>query len=134
VRGHLTGDPTYQEHLVRFVENHDEPRAATAFDTGQAPVAAVTALTQTGARLIHHGQLTGRRTRLPVFLGRYPDEPTDTTVARFYRTLLDALRSHLPRRPVAARREHRVARLGSREPRRMVLGRRHPVAHRGQPR
>jgi hypothetical protein len=91
VRGHLTGDLTYQEHLVRFVENHDEPRAAAAFDSGQAPVAAVTALTQTGARLIHHGQLTGRRTRLPVFLGRYPDEPTDAAVADFYRTLLDAL-------------------------------------------
>ena len=55
------------------------------------PGAAVAALTQTGARLIHHGQLTGRRTRLPVFLGRYPDEPTDTAVAGFYRTLLDAL-------------------------------------------
>ena len=91
VRGHLTGDLTYQEHLVRFVENHDEPRAAVAFDARQAPVAAVTALTQTGARLIHHGQLTGRRTRLPVFLGRYPDEPTDAAVAGFYRTLLDAL-------------------------------------------
>ena len=76
---------------MRFVENHDEPRAAAAFDTGQAPVAAVAALTQTGARLLHHGQLTGRRTRLPVFLGRYPDEPIDTTVAGFYRTLLDVL-------------------------------------------
>ena len=90
VHGHLTGDPTYQDHLVRFVENHDEPRAADAFGP-RGPVAAVAALTQTGARLIHHGQLTGRRTRLPVFLGRNPDEPTDTTVAGFYRALLGAL-------------------------------------------
>ncbi len=91
VLGHLSGDLGYQEHLVRFVENHDEPRAAAAFGTQRTPVAAVTALTQPGARLIHHGQLTGRRTRLPVFLGRYPDEPEDTQLVGFYRALLGAL-------------------------------------------
>ena len=31
VRGHLTGDPAYQERLLRFIENHDEPRAAARF-------------------------------------------------------------------------------------------------------
>ncbi|HEY7811648.1 MAG TPA: hypothetical protein VIC62_00330 [Nakamurella sp.] len=89
VHGHLTGDPDYQQHLVRFVENHDEPRAAAVGD--RARVAAVTALTQSGARLLQHGQLDGRRTRLPVFLGRYPDEPTDPALADFYRAFLDAL-------------------------------------------
>ena len=57
VRGHLLADLGYQEHLVRFVENHDEPRAAAAFGARQAPAAAVATLTQTGARLIHDGQL-----------------------------------------------------------------------------
>ena len=28
VHGHLTADVGYQERLVRFIENHDEPRAA----------------------------------------------------------------------------------------------------------
>ena len=28
VRGHLQADPDYQERLLRFIENHDEPRAA----------------------------------------------------------------------------------------------------------
>jgi len=90
VHGHLTGDTGYQQHLVRFVENHDEPRAAAAFGDRSA-VAAVTALTQSGAGLIHHGHVAGRRTRLPVFLGRYPDEPADPVVADFYRVFLDAL-------------------------------------------
>ncbi len=90
VRGHLSGDVGYQSGLVRFVENHDEPRAATAFG-GRAPVIAVAALTQTGARLIQHGQLQGWRTRLPVFLGRYPDESTDPTLAAFYAAFLPAL-------------------------------------------
>ena len=30
VRGHLQADLDYQRRLVRFIENHDEPRAATA--------------------------------------------------------------------------------------------------------
>ena len=90
VNGHLSGDVGYQQRLVRFVENHDEPRAATAF-AGRVPVAAVAALTQTGARLIHHGQLQGRRIRLPVFLGRLPDEPTDQALVDFYASFLPVL-------------------------------------------
>ena len=31
VHGHLTADIAYQQRLVRFIENHDEPRAAAAF-------------------------------------------------------------------------------------------------------
>jgi hypothetical protein len=91
VRQHLLGDDHYQNALVRFVENHDEPRAATAFGTVRAPAAAMATLTQTGARLVHDGQLQGRRVRLPVFLGRLPDEPVDDDLAEFYRTLLAAL-------------------------------------------
>ena len=49
------------------------------------------ALTQTGARLIHHGQLTGARVHLPVFLGRYPDEPVDAGLDAFYRAFLPVL-------------------------------------------
>jgi glycosidase len=77
VRLHLLADENYQHGLVRFVENHDEPRAASAFGSNRSPVAAVTALTQTGARLVHNGQLEGATVHLPVFLGRYPAEPTD---------------------------------------------------------
>ena len=57
-----------------------------------ATAAAVAALTQTGARLIHHGQLLGWRVRLPVFLGRFPAEPADDQLAAFYRRLLAAAR------------------------------------------
>ncbi|MEP6562049.1 MAG: alpha-amylase family glycosyl hydrolase, partial [Nakamurella sp.] len=90
VRGDLTGAEGYQQHLVRFIENHDEPRAAAAFGD-RSRVAAVAGLTLSGARLIHHGQLAGCRTRLPVFLARYPDEPTDPVLADFYQALMAAL-------------------------------------------
>jgi hypothetical protein len=39
-------------------------------------------------RLFHHGQLEGLRTRLPVQLGREPDEATDPDVFSFYQRLL----------------------------------------------
>jgi hypothetical protein len=91
VRLHLLADGNYQHGLVRFVENHDEPRAASAFGPTRSRIAAVTALTQTGARLIHNGQLEGATVHLPVFLGRYPPEPTDSDLITFYHSFLAAL-------------------------------------------
>ena len=93
VRLHLLADSTYQQKMVRFIENHDEPRAAATFPPGKARAAAVAILTLTGARLLHEGQFEGRKVRLPVFLGRRPDEPVDHDLAAFYRRLLDATNS-----------------------------------------
>jgi hypothetical protein len=92
VRLHLCADLPYQEKLVRFIENHDEPRAAAAFTPERHRTAAVTALTLPGACLIHEGQMEGRRVRLPVFLARRPDEPPDEALLAFYRQLLETLR------------------------------------------
>jgi Alpha amylase, catalytic domain len=91
VHGHLTAESAYQEGLVRFIENHDEPRAAATFPTGRARAAAVTTLSQTGARLVHDGQLEGRRVQVPVFLARRPDEEPDSDLRAFYERLLGAL-------------------------------------------
>jgi hypothetical protein len=91
VHGHLTADAGYQRRLVRFVENHDEPRAAATFAPAKARAAAVLALGQTGARLVHEGQLDGLRVHLPVFLGRRPDEAPDPELRAFYQRLLAGL-------------------------------------------
>ncbi len=93
LRAHL-GDPRQQAHTVHFIENHDEARAATAFAFGKERVAAVAALTIPGARLLHQGQFEGRKIRVPLQLGRWPDEPPDTELHDFYGRLLRAL--HLP--------------------------------------
>jgi hypothetical protein len=90
VRLHLLADPAYQEGMVRFIENHDEPRAAVAFPDGKGRAAAVAILTLPGARLLHEGQFEGWRVRLPVFLGRRPSEPVDHDLASFYARLLQA--------------------------------------------
>jgi hypothetical protein len=91
VRLHLCAEAAYQEKLVRFVENHDEPRAAAAFPGERLRAAAVAALTLPGARLVHEGQLEGRRARLPVFLGRRPPETQDEGLKEFYRRLLEVV-------------------------------------------
>jgi hypothetical protein len=74
--------------MVRFIENHDEPRAAAAFPDGKGRAAAVAILTLPGARLLHEGQFEGMKVRLPVFLARRPVEPVDPDLAAFYGRLL----------------------------------------------
>jgi Alpha amylase, catalytic domain len=91
VRGHLQADRSYQEGLIRFIENHDEPRAAASFGPAQARAAAVVMSTLQGARLYYDGQFQGRRVHLPVFLAREPDEPADEDLAAFYHHLLRAV-------------------------------------------
>ena len=88
IRLHLCADLAYQEKLLRFLENHDEPRAAFAFSPAKERVAAITTSTLPGARLFHEGQFEGRRVRLPVFLGRRPEETIDSELQAFYRMLL----------------------------------------------
>jgi len=91
VRQHLLADPAYQKGMVRFIENHDEPRAAATFSSGKEHAAAVAILTLPGAKLLHEGQFEGRKVRLPVFLGRRPAEPVDQALAVFYERLLKAV-------------------------------------------
>ena len=93
VRLHLCADPAYQKKLLRFLENHDEPRAAAAFAGAKERAAAVATSTQMGARMFHEGQLEGRKVRVPVFLGRRPQEPVDRELLEFYRKLLVAVAS-----------------------------------------
>jgi hypothetical protein len=88
VRLHLLADMAYQLGMVRFLENHDEPRAAATFPAEKGRAAAVAVMTLPGAKLLHEGQFKGRRVRLPVFLGRRPEEPPDEDLAAFYQRLL----------------------------------------------
>ena len=92
-RLHLCADLAYQSKLLRFIENHDEPRAAATFPPEKEKAAAVTFATLPGARLFHEGQFEGRKVRLPVFLGRRPNEPLDGDLRSFYSRLLLAIDS-----------------------------------------
>jgi len=91
IRLHLCADMAYQGRLLRFIENHDEPRAASTFSGEKQRAIALAIASLPGIKLFHEGQFEGRRVRLPVFLRRRPDEPTDGALREFYRALLGAV-------------------------------------------
>jgi hypothetical protein len=93
VRGHLSADLGYQSRLLRFLENHDEPRVAERMSPDAERAAAVAIATLPGATMWHEGQFEGRRVRPPVFLARRPDEPLDQELASWYRSLVAAVES-----------------------------------------
>jgi glycosidase len=75
---------------VRFLENHDEARIASILSVSEHRTAAAFLLNQPGMRLLHDGQLTGRKRRAPVQFARYWPEPHDPEIADIYRSLLSS--------------------------------------------
>ena len=92
VRAHLWADMAYQNKLARFLENHDEPRAAHDFPQPIYQAAAVVTYFTPGLRFFHEGQLEGRRVKVSMHLGRRPEEPVDSVLQEFYRNLLACLK------------------------------------------
>ena len=97
VREHLHAGLDYQGKLARFLENHDEPRAAATFSREVHEAAAAVTFLSPGLRFFHQGQLDGRRKRISPHLVRAPDEPVDPALKRFYQRLLAVLRRPLVR-------------------------------------
>jgi hypothetical protein len=91
IRLHLCADLAYQDKLLRFVENHDEPRAAASFIPAKQRAVALTTATLPGTKLFHEGQFEGRKVRLPVFLRRRPPEHFDRDLSEFYSKLLHGI-------------------------------------------
>lgn len=92
IREHLSASTGYQRKLLRFIENHDEPRAAATLGAGRSKAAAVIVSTTPGALLLHEGQFEGHRIKLPVQLRRRPPEASDCALEAFYRRLLSSIR------------------------------------------
>jgi len=92
VREHFHAGLDYQDRLARFLENHDEPRAAAVFAPDVHEAAAVLTFLSPGLRFFHDGQFDGRRARISPHLVRAPIEPRDARLARFYDRLLRVLR------------------------------------------
>ena len=88
IQEYLSADLGYQDKLVRFLENHDEPRATEVFSHLRERAYAVTIMTVPGAKLLYDGQFDGRKIRSPVFLARYQVEPLNVDLRAFYQRLL----------------------------------------------
>jgi len=91
VREHLYAGLDFQDHLARFLENHDEPRAAATFEPDVHRAAAVLTFLAPGLRFLHQGQREGRAVRIPMHIARGPHEVTDSQLAAFYDALLACL-------------------------------------------
>ncbi len=91
VREHLMAGLDYQNKMARFLENHDEPRAAATFPTEIHKAAAVITFMSPGLRFFHQGQFEGRKRRISPHLVRAPEEPVDVVLQHFYEGLLAVL-------------------------------------------
>jgi Alpha amylase, catalytic domain len=91
VREHFRAGLDYQNHLARFMENHDEPRAAMTFSPGVHQAAAVISYLSPGLRFFHQGQFEGRKKRISPHLVRAPHEPVIEELKQFYEHLLHVL-------------------------------------------
>lgn len=84
--GHLRGQWDYQKHLCRFIENHDEPRAAEKIGLNNK-AAALVFLCAPGMHLVHQDQMSGFRKKIPVQLLKQSPEMSDTDLEEMYRKL-----------------------------------------------
>lgn len=87
IREHLQADGGYMNHMVHFLENHDEQRAAATFGTQQHKAAAVISFLIPGLKFFHSGQEIGKKVRIPIQLRRGPMENVDTDMQQFYLSL-----------------------------------------------
>ena len=88
IHEHLMAETEYQKKSVRFIENHDEERAVTVFGKDKSKAAAVIISTVQGMHFYHDGQFEGKKIKVPVQLGREPDDPPLNGMKNFYDKLL----------------------------------------------
>lgn len=98
VREHLHAALEYQNKSARFLENHDETRAAAVFQPVVHRAAAVITYLIPGLRFFHQGQFEGRKKRISPHLVRAPDESPDEPTQVFYDQLLAILRRPIVRK------------------------------------
>ncbi|HEV3416587.1 MAG TPA: alpha-amylase, partial [Pirellulales bacterium] len=91
IREHFHAGMDFQNKLVRFLENHDEPRAAVAFSPEVHRAAAVATFLAPGLRFFHQGEFEGRKKRISPHLCRAPEEPLEANLKEFYDRLLTVL-------------------------------------------
>ena len=91
VKAHLMADNQFQRQSVRFIENHDEQRAVEKFGVKQSIAASVLISTIQGMKLYYDGQFVGKKTKLPVQLGRSSNEKISESVEKHYTKLFSII-------------------------------------------
>lgn len=92
IREHLMAGLEFQNKSARFLENHDEPRAAKSFPLEVHEAAAIITYLTPGLKFFHQGQLRGYLKQIPMQICRPPREIPDLELADYYKQLLEILR------------------------------------------
>ncbi|MCL5030647.1 MAG: alpha-amylase family glycosyl hydrolase [Bacteroidetes bacterium] len=98
VKAHLMAENQFQMHSVRFLENHDEQRAVDKFGKKQSLAASVLMSTIQGMKLFYDGQFEGKKIKLPVQLGRFPNEKISKSVEKHYVKIFSIIKSEIFRK------------------------------------
>ncbi|HEU5411250.1 MAG TPA: alpha-amylase family glycosyl hydrolase [Candidatus Acidoferrales bacterium] len=88
IRARLAAPVAAQSHCARFLENHDEERAAAVFGSTKIESIATLIATLPGMRFYHHGQLDGCKIHLPIPLAFAAPEAIDAQTRSFYGRIL----------------------------------------------
>jgi hypothetical protein len=92
IHEHFYADITFQDKLVRFLENHDEMRAASVFPLPQLKAAMAITYLAPGLRFFHQGQLAGKTIRISPHLIRSPQEHSNDNLQHAFNILLFSTR------------------------------------------
>jgi Alpha amylase, catalytic domain len=88
VHARLAEGVAYQQHLARFLENHDEDRCAMAFGPERLVSVETFMGTLPGMRFYQESEIEGAKIHLPVALRRVADEPPNEASVAFFEKLL----------------------------------------------
>ncbi len=97
IREHFLAGLDFQDKSARFLENHDEPRAAAVFSPDVHRAAAIVTFLAPGMRFFQEGQFQGWKKHISPHLCRRPVEAADTDIEKFYARLLAVLRRPIVR-------------------------------------
>jgi hypothetical protein len=88
VRFHLKADISFMKKSVRFLENHDEPRAAAVYsDERQHQAAAILSYCVPGMHFFAEGQFEGYKSKVSMHVGRRRKESPNPAISTFYALL-----------------------------------------------
>ncbi|MFA5162421.1 MAG: alpha-amylase family glycosyl hydrolase [Elusimicrobiales bacterium] len=87
VKSHLRAEKLYQKRSVRFLENHDEAPAVSAFGREKSIASAVAMATLRGMRLFYQPQIKGMNVKSPIQYSR-ADFPEDPFIGKLYSKII----------------------------------------------
>ncbi len=91
VNQQIVSKAALQPHLAHFMENHDEPRAASVFPTKVHEASALISYFLPGLRFFFEGQHEGKALKTPIQFCTSPKQIKNEALSGFYSKLMDLI-------------------------------------------